>query len=256
MPLPAWAAAAIPNVIGGIAGALGQRSSNQQNLRIAREQMSFQERMSNTAVQRRMADLKAAGINPVLAAMDGASSPSGAGATMGNVGGALQDQLGAGVNSALATRRLREDIKNSVQGRAESRSRTRGQEQARQESMQRAIMLQAQAQDLWSSRAVRDWNARLVQEQIGRTQDERNLLQQQFAIGRADHARSINDLRFQQGRGGRARPYTDYGGSLARGIGSAAVGVLAPIGVRGIIRSRQRALDRAADARFNRFWNN
>ena len=37
MPLPAWAAAAIPNVIGGIAGALGQRSSNQQNLRIARE---------------------------------------------------------------------------------------------------------------------------------------------------------------------------------------------------------------------------
>lgn len=77
---------------------------------MAREQMAFQERMSSTAHQREVADLRAAGLNPILSAGGGASSPSGA------MGGMPKPDIDLGVEGAVSTalqaKRLKQELEN------------------------------------------------------------------------------------------------------------------------------------------------
>lgn len=85
---------------GGIIDAIGGGSAMSANKEIANDNRLFQQQMSNTAYQRATADMQKAGINPMLAYMQGgASTPQGSQANVQNPLSGLGSAVGGAASA-------------------------------------------------------------------------------------------------------------------------------------------------------------
>lgn len=212
-PVTATAAATAPSwgpaLIGGI-GALGTAVAggftSALSVHESRQNRRFQRDMSNTAHQREVADLKAAGLNPILSAKYGGSStPSGSVSSVQS-----PDVVGSAVSAASLGSNLRlqaaqaRDI-NASAAIKEIQGRVAGRTEVEQIDMVRETLTKLQ-NDSDLSYTQREQ----IREQIRNLTQTMKLLKLDESHSALDLARARQESDFYQSFGGKVAPWLDH----------------------------------------------
>lgn len=233
-----------PAISGGL-GYLGQQSANAMNMRIAEmnsafnaeqayAQMAFQENMANTTWQRGVADMKAAGLNPMLAyAQGGAPSPSGA-AGQAVQPASMQNAAGAGIAAAAQAQAMESQQAQIGLTKAATAKTEADAEYVKAQTATElgrptnvAIhtdLMRKQAELVVRQGDLTDWQARKVMTEINHVIEQINNLQKEGKRIDADTAikkvqKILMDWEIPQASAygdfyksamGRAKPYSEY----------------------------------------------
>lgn len=182
----------------GIAGGIGESLiSSAFNAWQAGKNRDFQKNMSDTAHQREVADLRAAGLNPILSASKGgpgASTPSGSTAQVHNTGV---------VHSALSSAMTRAQIEDINSGIALKQAQTRLAKEERALKAGQGMALQAEIDAVVPRTAQFSADLERTRADIRRS----NLEQSHSAL---DLDRSRRESEFHKGLGGKLSPYMRF----------------------------------------------
>jgi hypothetical protein len=193
-----------PALIAAGATLLGGYLQNQASARAAREQMQFQEEMSNTSYQRQIKDLEAAGINPMLVTkLGGATTPPGAMPSFINPAAMAAQSFSAAQSSGAAQQQAEtaermtdEQIKNVNAMTEKIKAETRNLDSEEKRIWATTYMLNSQAelmiQQGVSQNEIRNHFRALIQ----KLNSETTLLKNQAAVEAAfnDMGRSVGQF--------------------------------------------------------------
>ncbi len=158
------------SLIGGASSARALREQNKAAAAQAQKQMDFQERMSSTAHQREVTDLRAAGLNPILSGTggSGASSPGGAMAP-------VVDEITPAINTAVSIRRANAEVQQIRANTKLTGAQTNSAKQARQQSIAQEQLINEQQRVLTITRPLTSGVHGIVDRLSPQNIDYRNL---------------------------------------------------------------------------------
>lgn len=167
----------VGSLIGGLFGHSAQHAANKANIKLQHEQQDWEERMSNTSWQRGVEDMKAAGLNPMLAfSQGGASTPNVSAATV-----QPEDAVARGINSASEKAMIALQAKQmEAQIRATNAQTTKTATEAQGAALDNVIKGQdASAQSLRYRLEGQNYAPQVMQKQMENMIQQADLTQQQ-----------------------------------------------------------------------------